>query len=523
MENNSYCDIDFHDESARVSQDKQEIENDNSVNNLDDNAASSSHILVEVPEKLLGDFREQEERNQIEESDNPTSDTAQETQSVLSAGNDPLVRSRDFAPVNLNTLYSQRHDALLSELRQLQIGERPVTGRNTRENLNNFFQNGATPLDRDNISTQIQNDVQNLRQQSLVRSALQTDSFRARLERILGGMGPNPRVAVPNIRATQPLTHRTTQRTPTESDWIDLLTSVVHQQVDSGAAGNLIQSHDVAFDSPGPSSTTTTGPSTTTTVTNSERGPIEVEDVYESRSTPESEFVEREIELLALTIAEDIRTLKNLQIVNNILRTDFRGQLEGLIQEQAQRAGIRNTVQQPAQRLHREHNVSSGAPLQPSSDNEMQNLRQELAEMKQLLAASFELQKNTQRLIRQEVSAVFNVFMQDYLLPRHQEVQSGTTLIDLPTTSQPAERPQVTPVATDYPRHVAASSGQCVVCSDRTIDTVLYHCGHMCVCLQCGIHLNSEGHKCPMCRAPIRDVIRVYQCQDEPDSKGLDN
>lgn len=57
-------------------------------------------------------------------------------------------------------------------------------------------------------------------------------------------------------------------------------------------------------------------------------------------------------------------------------------------------------------------------------------------------------------------------------------------------------------------------AGQCVICIDRSVDTVLYQCGHMCVCHQCGLQLKMEGHKCPMCRAPIRDIIRAYKSQE---------
>ena len=60
-----------------------------------------------------------------------------------------------------------------------------------------------------------------------------------------------------------------------------------------------------------------------------------------------------------------------------------------------------------------------------------------------------------------------------------------------------------------------ASAGQCIICVERTIDSVLYQCGHMCVCNYCGLQLKMNGNHCPMCRAPIRDVIRAYQAQSD--------
>ena len=53
-----------------------------------------------------------------------------------------------------------------------------------------------------------------------------------------------------------------------------------------------------------------------------------------------------------------------------------------------------------------------------ASSHEVQELRQELQEMKQLMAMTMEVQLDTQRAIRQEVSAIFTAFMQDYLTPR---------------------------------------------------------------------------------------------------------
>ena len=53
-------------------------------------------------------------------------------------------------------------------------------------------------------------------------------------------------------------------------------------------------------------------------------------------------------------------------------------------------------------------------------------------------------------------------------------------------------------------------SGNCVICSEASIDSVVYRCGHMCVCMPCGLELKAQALKCPICRAPITDVIRAY-------------
>ncbi|XP_015116963.1 protein neuralized isoform X2 [Diachasma alloeum] len=54
---------------------------------------------------------------------------------------------------------------------------------------------------------------------------------------------------------------------------------------------------------------------------------------------------------------------------------------------------------------------------------------------------------------------------------------------------------------------------ECSICYERNIDSVLYMCGHMCMCYPCAIQQwrGKGGGHCPLCRAPIRDVIRTYR------------
>lgn len=51
----------------------------------------------------------------------------------------------------------------------------------------------------------------------------------------------------------------------------------------------------------------------------------------------------------------------------------------------------------------------------------------------------------------------------------------------------------------------------CGICCEKPIDAVVYKCGHSCMCFECAGKLKNTTSSCPICRAPIDDVIRLYK------------
>uniref|UniRef100_A0A8C2F2W7 E3 ubiquitin-protein ligase NEURL1B n=1 Tax=Cyprinus carpio TaxID=7962 RepID=A0A8C2F2W7_CYPCA len=59
---------------------------------------------------------------------------------------------------------------------------------------------------------------------------------------------------------------------------------------------------------------------------------------------------------------------------------------------------------------------------------------------------------------------------------------------------------------------LSSKSSECTVCFDQEVDTVIYTCGHMCLCNDCGLRLKRQINACcPICRRPIKDVIKTYR------------
>lgn len=56
------------------------------------------------------------------------------------------------------------------------------------------------------------------------------------------------------------------------------------------------------------------------------------------------------------------------------------------------------------------------------------------------------------------------------------------------------------------------ANNECTICFEKPTDCVLYTCGHMCLCYECALDIKRrQGSTCPICRQPIKDIIKIYR------------
>ncbi|KAI7737842.1 hypothetical protein M8C21_020176, partial [Ambrosia artemisiifolia] len=50
----------------------------------------------------------------------------------------------------------------------------------------------------------------------------------------------------------------------------------------------------------------------------------------------------------------------------------------------------------------------------------------------------------------------------------------------------------------------------CFICRVMQVDSLLYRCGHMCACFKCAVEMQRTSGECPICEAPIVDIVKAF-------------
>lgn len=79
-----------------------------------------------------------------------------------------------------------------------------------------------------------------------------------------------------------------------------------------------------------------------------------------------------------------------------------------------------------------------------------------------------------------------------------------STPIDVPSSTH-------LPSSTDGGNKDDGSSGTCAICLDAPSEAVCVPCGHVAGCMSCLNEIKSKKWGCPVCRAKIDQVIKLYR------------
>ncbi|KAK4347695.1 hypothetical protein RND71_034034 [Anisodus tanguticus] len=141
--------------------------------------------------------------------------------------------------------------------------------------------------------------------------------------------------------------------------------------------------------------------------------------------------------------------------------------------------------QSQSSNIYSHHNQQCSSTCHPSIEMEliyelrghMEQLHQEIFEIRRSINSCMNMQMKLQSSIKQEVAAAIT--------------QSG-------------------PMFGSNSDKKGANRANCCICYEQQVDSLLYRCGHMCTCFRCAHELLWGTGKCPICETPIIDVVRAY-------------
>ncbi|KAH7732060.1 Neuralized family protein [Aphelenchoides avenae] len=95
------------------------------------------------------------------------------------------------------------------------------------------------------------------------------------------------------------------------------------------------------------------------------------------------------------------------------------------------------------------------------------------------------------------------------LLPKPSTLASRPATSSDPSTSKPSTS-SASAQSQQNREPSEERQSECSICMNNAVNSVIYKCGHMCMCYECATEMYRRSGDCPICRTPIVDVIRCY-------------
>lgn len=91
-------------------------------------------------------------------------------------------------------------------------------------------------------------------------------------------------------------------------------------------------------------------------------------------------------------------------------------------------------------------------------------------------------------------------------------VPSAPPLSDMVDDDGPIHYPSIDSVSAPSEKGKESNndSSTCVICLDAPVEGACIPCGHMAGCMSCLTEVKGKNWGCPVCRAKIDQVVRLY-------------
>lgn len=430
---------------------------------------------------------------------------------------------------NVVGILEKQRTEILHELTRLRQSDRPVTSSGNKEAVESFFQQtDSNSLNCTETSTHrpeaIIVEVQGLVERRPVSSLLQSLNFRRTLENALVGSINTTLSRISNQRtaSNSTLNSVSSNEIPSVPTVTSESTSVVH-----GPTNNVVTQSSFnntatfpTVNTPRPAVIISNSPALSSTRRAEQWLMQQVNDVIENSDLPNNEIWSLTEENHRQEIIGEISELVQQQLVTSSLNSTLRDSLEyhvatrvastgadgqrvqnyirnnihptsGHIRNDFSHLGIFNVAPELSDNLDEISVISATAAVQVSQNHaslamtkEIQLMKMQFNELKSMMKLNFEMQLDIQRSIRQEVAHALAASNGANNSADHGSTSKGTKPVQ---------------------------DGPCLICLDHMTDTIIYQCGHLCICYMCALELKRREAHCPICRAPIKDIMRAYR------------